>query len=82
MRSDLSNVRVRAACGCSLEDLAASGANVPIINQTVSALRFFCATLRRHEIVEYTPFRSRATQAARGAQRSFGAIAPKTFAVT
>ena len=35
--------------------LAASGAGVPTLNQTVSTLRFFFkVTLRRHEIVEHT----------------------------
>ena len=37
--------------------LAASGVGVPTINQTVTALRFFFrVTLKRHEIVEHTPF--------------------------
>lgn len=55
MRSDLSNVRVPRRAGGSFEDLGASGANVPIFNQTVSALRFFFyAAPRRLEIVEYT----------------------------
>jgi integrase/recombinase XerD len=34
--------------------LAASGVGVPTINQTVSTLRFFRVTLKRHEIVEHT----------------------------
>jgi integrase/recombinase XerD len=48
----------------SLEDircfqlhLAKSGAHTPILNHTVSALRFFFRiTLRRHDIVEHTTF--------------------------
>jgi len=48
----------------SLEDvrrfqlhLAANGAQAPILNRTVSALRFFfCVTLKRHDIIEHTTF--------------------------
>ena len=37
--------------------LAQRGADVPILNHTVSALRFFFGvTLKRHDIVEYTTF--------------------------
>src|SRR5213080_5054095 len=37
--------------------LAAGGAGVPTLNQSVSTLRFFFrVTLRRHEIVEHTHF--------------------------
>src|SRR5439155_23286023 len=48
----------------SLEDvrrfqlhLAAHGARAPILNHTVSALRFFFrVTLKRHDIIEHTTF--------------------------
>ena len=37
--------------------LAESGAQTPILNHTVAALRFFFrVTLKRHDIVEYTHF--------------------------
>ena len=37
--------------------LAESGAHTPILNHTVSALRFFFrVTLKRHDIIEHTTF--------------------------
>ena len=37
--------------------LAASGAQAPILNHAVSALRFFFkVTLKRHDIIEHTTF--------------------------
>ena len=43
--------------------LAASGVGVSTLNQTVSTLRFFFrVTLRRHDIVEHTPWRLRTVE--------------------
>ncbi len=45
--------------------LATSGAGVPTLNQSVSTLRFFFRiTLGRADILNHTPVRPRATQAA------------------
>ena len=53
--------------------LAASCVGVSTLNQAVSTLRFFFrVTLKRHDIVEYTHFVSRAAQATGGSQSRGG----------
>ena len=43
-------------------DLARRGAGVPTLDQSVATLRsFFRITLERHDILEHTPFMSRAS---------------------